>query len=273
MLDAVVNKDKCTKCHLCATDCPIKIIKVDDDGFPFIPAERKNHCIKCQHCLVTCPGGAFSIFGINPDNCADSKNIPSDLQMENMIKTRRSVRKYKTKDVKSEDLDRLLKAVANAPTGKNCREVEFTVINKRSEMAKFKNFVYDLIDEYINHEKMPDEFAYYVHLLKAYRDGNDVIFRNAPHLFIAHSPKSGPTPIPDCYIALTYFELMAASMKIGSVWLGFLAYLFDFMPEIREKLGIPEDHEVPYALLFGHPAVKYYRGVERNDYKLHTPVF
>ena len=32
-----------------------------------------------------------------------------------------------------------------------------------------------------------------------------------------------------------------------------------------EKLGIPEDHHIGYMMVFGKPAIKYHRTVQRGD--------
>lgn len=58
------------------------------------------------------------------------------------------------------------------------------------------------------------------YVLDALETGRDNLFRGAPHLLIASSPKTAPSPEADCFIALTYFELLAASMGLGTVWSG-----------------------------------------------------
>jgi hypothetical protein len=49
--------------------------------------------------------------------------------------------------------------------------------------------------------------------------------------------------------------------------------MFEFMPEIKDVLGIPADHEAPYALLFGKAKYKYPRGVQRDDFRINRPEF
>lgn len=69
----------------------------------------------------------------------------------------------------------------------------------------------------------------------------------------------------DPFIFLSYFELLAQSRGIGTVWCGLLYWaLKDILPELLPRLGIPEDYRLGYAMLFGYPAFSYYRTVERD---------
>ena len=64
-------------------------------------------------------------------------------------------------------------------------------------------------------------------------------------------------------LALAYFELLAQSAGLGTVWLGLLKRALEILPELKALLGLPGDH-VYYAMLFGHPAVRYARTVQRR---------
>jgi nitroreductase len=93
----------------------------------------------------------------------------------------------------------------------------------------------------------------------------DILFRGAPHLLIASAPTNCPTPEVDCVIALSYFELFAQSYGIGTVWDGLATSAFvDLVPQMRQRLGIPEDHQIGYVMAFGKPAVQYVRTVQHH---------
>jgi hypothetical protein len=67
-------------------------------------------------------------------------------------------------------------------------------------------------------------------------------------------------------IALTYFELLASSAGLGTLWDGLAKWaLTAILPEMTKKLGIPESHTLGYMMLFGKPAVQYYRTVQRGE--------
>ena len=81
----------------------------------------------------------------------------------------------------------------------------------------------------------------------------DMLFCGAPHILIPHAPLGRGEPIQDVLIAGTYFELLCASRGLGAV-----------MPEIKSKLGIPENHYVGMIIGFGYPEIQYARGVQKK---------
>jgi len=78
------------------------------------------------------------------------------------------------------------------------------------------------------------------------------------------APLSVICPQEDVMIALSYFEFLARSGGLGTVWWGFLKILLETIPDLKPLYGIPSDHAY-YAMLFGHPAVRYARLVQRDD--------
>lgn len=273
MLEFTIDRKKCRRCSLCMEDCPVGVIEKDGEGFPLIAEEKEEVCIRCQHCLAICPDAALSILGKKPEDSMPASDMPTARQTEALIRNRRSVRHFKKNDVEFETIRSLLCVTANCPTGENRRELTFTIIDNRADMEKFVDKAYALLEKRVEEGTLPDEFRFYATLLRRYKSGRDIIFRGAPHLIVASAPKGEGTPAADCYIALSYFELYAYSLKVGTVWLGFLAFMFEFMPEIKDVLGIPAGYEAPYALLFGKAKYKYPRGVQRDDFRINRPEF
>ena len=82
------------------------------------------------------------------------------------------------------------------------------------------------------------------------------------------APPTITTPDADALIAMSYFDLLAGSMGIGTLWNAMIRWAFSIVePDIDmyRWLGIPENHFKGYALLFGYPAVKYHRTVQRDE--------
>ena len=76
--------------------------------------------------------------------------------------------------------------------------------------------------------------------------------------------------MPDCLIALSYFELFAQANGIGTVWNGLAKWAInDLVPATRHLLGIPDDHLIGYVMAFGKPAVQYYRTVQHGPALIH----
>ncbi len=266
MLQFEIAKDTCTKCGLCATDCVANIIDLDS-GYPHISAEKERSCLKCRHCLAICPTAALSILGNKPEQNLELKgNLPEPQQLETLIRGRRSIRHYKDENLEPEFMQRLLDVAWQAPTGVNARQVQFSVIDDKDALANFREETYAGLARLNEVGWMIDEWAMYATFVKSWQNkGTDVLFRGAPHLIVASAPRNGPTPLADCLIALSYFELFAQSLGVGTVWSGLAKDAIDEMvPELRNKLGIPEEHLVGQVMAFGMPAIQYQRTVENG---------
>lgn len=263
MLDFIVDETRCVQCGECAADCPVSIIDMDS-GLPRIPEHREAHCIRCQHCLAVCPTAALSILGKDPDKSVPVLP-PSADALENLIKSRRSVRRFLPQAVERTVIDRLMGVAAYAPTGKNQRPVLFTLVDDPEVMEEIRVRTMAGIRKAVIEDSLPDGMEFFAKLLSAYDQGRDVIYRRAPHMIIASASRDAAAPEADPFIALSCFELMAQSLGLGTLWCGFARWaLQSVVPELGRALGIPTDHRSMYAMMFGHPAVRYVRAVQRE---------
>jgi len=269
MIDFKIDESKCITCGLCAQDCPVGII--DMAPLPSIRRSREKLCLKCQHCLAICPTAAVSILGNNPEDSMSSKGeIPTYEAMTRLIKTRRSIRKYLPENLDTNLIHELLETTAYAPTGHNYNSVHFTLIDNREDLELFRDKVFEAIKKAGEAKTLLPQFEFLYAIQKVWENnGVDVIFRNAPHLLIASAPKKNSSPLPDCLIALSYFELLANSHDIGTLWNGMLTWVLnDIDPSIAELIGIPKDYTVGYGMVFGKSAVKYPRAIQSEGLSL-----
>lgn len=266
MLKFTIDEQKCTKCGFCVNDCPAGIIDMNT-VYPAIATEQEAACFKCQHCLAVCPTGAISILGKNPENSQPLKgNLPDPGRLETLIKGRRSVRQYRDENLAPELIQRLLDVAWHAPTGHNARRVMFTVIDDKGVMAKFREEVMQGLTRVVRENRLPAGMGFVADLVSLWEERRvDTVFRGAPHLIVASAPKVVATPEADCLIALSYFELFAQSLGVGTVWNGIAKLTFnDLVPELRKTLGISNNHLIGYAMAFGKPEVNYHRTVEQD---------
>jgi len=133
-------------------------------------------------------------------------------------------------------------------------------------MADLRRETMDGLARLMREGKLPLGRDYFNDCVRAWEEeGVDTIYRGAPHLIIASAPRDCPTPEADGLIALAYFELFAQSLGVGTVWNGLARWTFtELLPELRGKLGIPENHLICSVMAFGMPAVQYYRTVQRG---------
>jgi nitroreductase/NAD-dependent dihydropyrimidine dehydrogenase PreA subunit len=265
MLNFKIEESSCTKCGLCAKDCPMRIIELNE--WPEITTEKEAYCLKCQHCMAVCPTGSLSIEDKNPAKSPSAKfEKPNATAMAQMIKARRSTRHFKKEQLDKDTINHLLETASYAPTGHNDNGVHFSVVYDQQSMDRIKAMVYSSIKTAGEKARLqaPMDFLYSLQQLWE-KEGSDRLFWEAPHLVIASAPNNNVTPYEDSIIALSYLELLANTNGIGTLWNGMIKWVInDLNPEIRQKIGIPENHTIGYVMLMGKPAVKYTRMIQSD---------
>ncbi len=261
-----IDRSSCSRCDLCVKDCPATVIDLDSFGFPQVAAERESECVFCQHCLAVCPHGAVSIRGLRAANSPTltPELLPKLEQMEHLVRVRRSVRQYRQADVDPVLIQRLLDAIANAPTGVNVRDLTYTVVQERSVLSTLRERVADAILTAARSQQFAQESAFLVNAAHRWRaEGRDLIFRGAPHLLVVSASRAMRTPQQDVALTLAYFELLAQSAGLGTVWCGYLRVVLEALPALKSLFSLSPD-DTYYAMLFGYPGIRYARGVQRE---------
>jgi nitroreductase/NAD-dependent dihydropyrimidine dehydrogenase PreA subunit len=265
-----IDKEKCVRCGKCSKDCVSQIIKINSKNFPTINAVDEKFCIKCQHCLAICPVGAISILNKTPKNSEICENFPSDEQLLKLIKSRRSIRHYEPENLPLETMEKLKNMLKYPPTGCNHHKLHFSIIEDVEVMNRFRNRTNNKIKKMFlaaGENIVTKKFARYK---KAFLEGNDVIYRNAPHLIVVSSPINAPCANEDGIISLSYFELYAQSLGVGTLWCGFAQLCLKIFPDLCEFLEIPDNYKPVYVMLFGSTKTKYVRTTQPEEYDITT---
>ncbi len=267
MINFIVDNKRCTQCGLCSKDCPVLIIDGKTE-YPEIKEGKEKNCLKCQHCLAICPSAAISILGKKPENSIPTfKANPESVDLGKLIQTRRSVRRFKKENIEPELINQLINIASHAPTAKNENTVQFTVVDNMESMAKLSKDTYQHIAKASENGEINEEVTYLANFAKMWESkGINIIYRNAPHLIIFSAPIENTQPETDCCIAASYFELLANSYGIATLWNGFAKEAFKSTPSgLKESLGIPKNHTIAAVLSFGKPAVKYARSIQNDN--------
>jgi nitroreductase len=144
--------------------------------------------------------------------------------MIELIKARRSVRKYKPDKVPDDMLQKILEAASWSPSANNAQPWEFVVL-KDEEVLK--------------------------RVAGAATWGK--FLASAPlGVVVVIDPKASSHPVEDGAIATYSMMLAAHSLGLGSCWIG--AYDSDYEGEVKKALGIPEERRVLSILAIGYPA-------------------
>jgi nitroreductase len=231
--------------------------------------KNESRCMRCQHCLAVCPQAAIAFDGKKSEDslALSGLELPSWTAAENFIRARRSTRQYRQQDVERDKLERILKALGNSPTGCNARALKFTCFATRKAMESFKSDFIRAIEEHRDGDKLLPRWLA-APAIQLRNGKGDVFFRNAAGMLIVSCDERRPgvtTPHEDVVIACSQFELLAQSLGLGTCWCGFLSLVQREVPELLEKtLGVRRTTPF-YAMLFGIPAVRYQRTVQRDD--------
>lgn len=267
-LNLKIDKDKCIHCGLCIKDCMSEIITFDENKIPTTIEEREKNCIHCQHCLSVCPVGALSIFDKNPENSTEYKHEFNSDEVLELIKERRSVRFYKQQNIDAETFKKLKNMLNYVPTGVNNHSLHFSFIEDINVMNQFREKVKETLLNSVETNKLAARaFRRY---LAALKKGKDVILRGAPHMVIVSTHEKAPCKDIDPIIALSYLELYAKSLGLGTLWCGLAYYCFNMFPHLRHLISIPKTHKIAYVMLLGYPDVKYNRATQPEPYEMQT---
>lgn len=255
-----VDRSKCKRDHYCVHICPFGIVGTDTDGYPLVNAGTESLCVNCGHCMSACPHDAFALDTMPRGSCQKIREYlhVTPEQAVQMLKTRRSIRRYKPQPVPREVLAKVLDAARWAPTAKNIQPVHWLVIEKTQEVKRLAG----LSVEWMRGKGGFDR------LVRAWDQGGDAVLRGAPHVVIAHAPAAGYLPVVDCTIALTYFDLAANAYGLGCCWAGMLMWGIKEYAPLREALKLPEGHVPCGALMVGYPQLRYYMVPQRNAAKV-----
>lgn len=262
-----VDQNKCIHCGLCVKDCFIGCLGFDANKMPaYLPGMARN-CAGCQHCMTVCPKGALSFGGLNPDDLPKPVLANAD-DLLGMMKSRRSVRSYKQTDVPAEKIEKIIEMLSYPPTGGNLDNLHFTIVGSKDTMDEIRKATYDAISVLT-----PDSPLYQ---MKGFVDasvaaGRDIVYAGAPAMIVGavHRQMFAPgCDTVDPIIALSYFELYAASLGLGTLWDDFAVTVATAIPEVYAKLEIPDDYKLSFILTFGEPAVKYPRVPQKDAHSI-----
>jgi nitroreductase len=160
-----------------------------------------------------------------------------------VICNRRSVRKYKAKQITDVELNQILDAALNAPSAMNQQKWHFTVVQDQVMLQKMvaiikENMMNSGSDLLANRANIP---GYHT-------------FHNAPTVILISADDKAKFVQIDCGAAAENIALAAESLLIGSCIITSSAYLFasEKGEELKKKLGIPSGYSHVCSVALGY---------------------
>lgn len=169
-----------------------------------------------------------------------------------VIKSRRSIRRYLPDPLGQEELDAILEAGAYAPSAHNDQPWYFTVIRSRELMDRISR---------VSKELMAAQETDWIREMGR-KEGFHLFYR-APVVVVVSMRRDALSPLVDCSAAIENMLLAAESLDIGSCWIGLASYWFSVKKEVA-RLGLPEGYEPCYAVTLGRKAHRPSRALPRK---------
>ena len=172
----------------------------------------------------------------------------------NCIHNRRSIRKFKTQQVTSEQLETLLDAAIWAPSGGNNQTWLFTAIQNEELLLKLNRLVREGFQHWIPDDDYPGKHAVKEHAKKEEYN----FYFHAPTLIIASNRPNYENAMADCSLALGNIFLAAQALGLGSCYINQLHWLRNDV-NIRDflfELGIPKEHVICSSAVVGYSDIQ-----------------
>jgi nitroreductase len=157
-----------------------------------------------------------------------------------IIKKRRSVRRYQDRALPRETIDAVLEAARYAPSARDLQPLEYRVITDKSLIARLS----EGIAAAVAREGLP---------LKGPPGRKPDFFYGAPLLIIVTGPKDNRWCASDAALAVENIMLYAASIDLGSCFIG-MARFIERDEALMNEIKIPAERGVVAAVICGYPA-------------------
>jgi len=286
-----IDYEKCKACGLCVKVCKGAPLYLENDKVR-VDQTRYFGCIGCGHCAAICPTGAIIVEGreISPTSFMDipaEENRAGYEELMSLMLARRSIREFEDREVEQEKIDKILAAASTAPMGIPPSDVEVLVIKGKEKVREFSDDLLKLIKSqkwifskpvlllmrpFMKREEyeVVDKFMYPA--IEAFeemrKENTDYLLYEAPLAMYFHvSPYADPA---DPLITATYAMLAAETLGLGSCMIGTIGpMLKNGGKGVKEKYEINTRNQPGIVVIFGYPAVKYRRAIQRNLAQVH----
>lgn len=242
-----INRDKCIGCGMCIRDCPAYNIALKDKK----AVVKTQDCIMCGHCVAICPKAAVSMSGFDEPSVEMKKPVilePSRLM--DAIRTRRSIRQYKEKNIPPEVIAQIIEAGRLTPSGGNAQDVSYIVLQK--EISRYEKIAVQFARKLIPLVKLVSKTA------KNAVIDDHFFFKKAPVAIVVVSKDK-----INASLAASNMELMAEAHGLGVLYSGFFAKIANSSKKLRRLLNLTHTKAVT-TLVLGYPNVHYRRTAQKD---------
>lgn len=268
-----INNDTCIRCGKCQRVCPAFIPVIEQDAVPSL--RHPEVCIGCGHCVDVCPTGAYVHTDFPADSIHDiNRNIlPEPESLMELIRSRRSNRTIIATPIPQRSLDMIQEAARYAPTAQNSRQVHIHLITDDEALLKVETATINYFMSLARFMLLPpvkaimrpflrklyDEVPALMAMNEQFKKGQRPCICNCTALLVLSAPKGYSFGAQDCNLAYQNSSLMAESLGVSQIYMGFVQTAMFMMgcKRAAKVLGIPKGHKAFAIMGLGIPAFKY----------------
>jgi nitroreductase len=251
-------------------------------------------CIGCGHCAAVCPAEAVSFVGgdgwaeayatFAPTGTMVQPGAFSPATLVDVLRSRRSCRKYQPREVPGPMLEDLIRAAVTAPSGTNSQAWTFTALTSRAAVMAFGEGVadffrrlnklaanrwirraYALLGRAELEAYYRDHYASVQTALKLWdRDRTDHLFHGATAVVVIGSRPEASCPAEDALLAAQNMLLAAHAMGLGTCLIGYAVEAMRHDRRVKATAGVPLDEPVYAVVALGWPDVSFLRPATRR---------
>ncbi len=282
--EVTIDHERCNNCLLCAKVCNLTLYA--ERGKVRMDPSRLWGCIGCGQCVCVCPEDAIRVEGRDFHTSDTFPMAPREERADyrsllNLLQARRSIRRFRPREIPPEVVEQLIDAASTAPMGIPPSDVSLIVFRTRGKVAAYAADLLDymkrtkwmfspwampLMRPMMGKEGYESMKGFINPLVDAYLEksaqGEDLLFYGAPlAIYFYGSPYADPA---DPIIAATCAMIAAESLGLGSCMIGLPGWGMKYDRRLREKYGVPKGCQPGIVVIFGYPDVKYLRAVRRR---------
>lgn len=245
---------------------------------------NQDLCVSCGHCIAICPTNAIIHEDFSKDNThpINQKLLPQINELNELFKSRRSIRSFKNKPVEKELIKKAIEGARFAPSTNNLQSTKYIIVQDKEIINQLIEYTKDYINKIIktfNNPILRKIFLFYSkndsnnfqnmvrdykEIIKSIRHGNEIILHNAPALLFFYANKKIGFSDVNAALALQNATLALFSIGLGSFYAGYLVAAAKKSENIGKLLNIPKNHEIYGCLAIGYPKLKYEKWIERK---------
>ena len=186
------------------------------------------------------------------------------MEILEIIRHRRSIRKYTTDLVPTSMLDCIIEAGRFAPSGGNSQTTHFLVVQNPQVLQLLRTTAAEEFAKMEVHEGMYRSLVSSIRLAQRKGTGYDFTY-GAPVLILLANKRGYGNAMADCALAAENMFLQATELGIGSCYVNQIHWLTDNekMLAVLYSLGMKEEEFICTGAVFGYSAAGDLPPVER----------